>query len=233
VLLLGGGVVVVPLGEVVLLFLWCFLFFLCVLVPFAFVSVVLVDELDCEVEVDVCGCSEIELLELFEVEPFGLVEVAVPASGVWLWGGVVLWVWAGVAVFVVEFSGVVVVEVGFATLPADSPVWLLVAGVWDEVCEPALPATPPVVDCALFPAFGVWEPETPDPSCDDGDALQVSAMCFTLVTVKFFEVEDEDCVWPLLLADADELMSLPVDVPESWTWCPTCAFRSDVAPLSW
>jgi hypothetical protein len=43
-LLLGGVVVVVSLGDVVLLFL-CFLFFLWVLVPFAFVSVV-VDELD-------------------------------------------------------------------------------------------------------------------------------------------------------------------------------------------
>jgi len=88
VLLLGGVVVVVSLGDVVVLFL-CFLFFLWVLVPFAFVSVVVVDELDCEVVVCDCGCSEIELLE---VEPFGLVEVAVPALGVWLCGVVVLWV---------------------------------------------------------------------------------------------------------------------------------------------
>ena len=88
-MLLGGGVVV-SLGDVVVLFLWCFLFFLWVLVPFAFVSVVVVDELDCEVVVCDCGCSEIELLELFEVEPFGLVEVAVPVLGVWLCGVVVL-----------------------------------------------------------------------------------------------------------------------------------------------
>jgi hypothetical protein len=89
VLLLGGVVVVVSLGDVVLLFLWwCFLFRLCVLLAFAFVSVVVVDELDCEVLVCDCGCSEIELLE--PVEPFGFVEVAVPALGVWLCGVVVL-----------------------------------------------------------------------------------------------------------------------------------------------
>jgi len=156
VLLLGGVVVVVSLGDVVVLFL-CFLFFLWVLVPFAFVSVVVVEELDWEVVVCDCGCSEIELLE---VEPFGLVEVSVPALGVWLCGVVVLWVWSGVAAFVVEFSGVGVVDVGFATLPA-----------------------------ALL-AAGVWDPETPDPSCEDGDALHVSAMCFTFVTVKFLADED-------------------------------------------
>jgi len=60
----------------------------------------------------------------------------------------------------------------------------------------------------------------------------VSAMCFTFVTVKFLADEDEDCVWPVLLADADEVVSVPVIVPESWTWCPTCCFRSDVAPFS-
>jgi len=97
-----------------------------------------------------------------------------------------------------------------------------------------VPATPPVVDCALFWVDGLCAPETPDPSCDEGDdALQVSAMCLTLVTVKFLADEDEDCVWPLLLAEAEAVVSLPAIVPESWTWCPTCCFRSEVAPLSW
>ena len=177
-----------------------------------------------EVLVCDCGCSAIELLEL---ELFGL-EVAVPALGVWFCGVVTLWFCSGVAVLVVEFSGVVVVEVGFATLPAAWPLVLLEAGVCEALAEPA---TPPVVDCAPLSAAGLCD-DTPEPSCDDGDALQVSAMCFTLVTVKFLPADADDCVWPVLLAEADEVVSLPVVVPDSCTWWPTCCFRSAVAPFS-
>ncbi len=127
-----------------------------------------------------------------------------------------------------EFSGVEVVDVGFATLPEAAPVVLLEDG--DALCDAAAPATPP--DCAPLSAAGLWD-DTPEPSCDDGDALHVSAIDFTLVTVKVLPAEAEDCGWPVLLTDADELVSLPVIVPETWTWCPTCAFRSDVAPFSW
>ncbi len=135
-LLLGGLVVVVSLGVVVLLFLWCFLFFLCF---FAFVSVVVVVvELD-DVDVCDCGCSEIELDELL-VEPFGFVEVAVPALGVWLSGVVVLWFCCGVALFSGGFSGVVLFGLaGLATLPEAWPVALLEAG-GVLVAAPATPA---------------------------------------------------------------------------------------------
>ncbi len=90
-MLLLGGVLVVSLGDVVLFFLWCFLFFLC----FVLVSVVVVVLELVDVDVCDCGCSETELLELellgfCEVELLGF-EVAVPVLGVWFCGGVVLW----------------------------------------------------------------------------------------------------------------------------------------------
>ncbi len=219
-LLLGGLVVVVLLGVVVLR-LWCFLFRLCF---FAFVSVVVVVvELE-EVLVCDCGCSEIELLEEL-VEPFGFVEVAVPELGVWFCGVVVLWVWSGVALFRGGFSGVVLFGLaGLATLPEAWSVALLEAG-GVVVAAPATPA----LDWELLSLAGF--DETPEPSADE-DELHVSAMCFTLVTVKLLFDDAEDCVWPVLLADEDAVASLPLVVPVSCTSCPTCAFRSAVAPLS-
>jgi hypothetical protein len=73
--------------------------------------------------------------------------------------------------------------------------------------------------------------ETPDPKADEG--LQESAMCFTLVTVKLLFDIAEDCVWPVLLAEAEVLASLPVVAPIIWTCFPTSAFKSAVDPLSW
>ena len=140
------------------------------------------------------------------------------------------------------FSGeVALVPAGLATLPLedcpltlldDCPLTLLLeAGDWEAFCD-ALPATPPTFDCAPLSAAGLCE-ETPDPRDDDGEALHVSAMCFALVTVKVLPAEEDDCVWPVLLAAAEDVESLPEVVPLSWTWCPTCCFRSEVAPFSW
>jgi hypothetical protein len=120
---------------------------------------------------------------------------------------------------------------------------LEVAGVWlsDVLCvlvlPVAAPATPPVdgdwvfcepetLDCELGEATllvallcgAAWSvaEDTPGPTCAD-PLLQVSAMCLALVTVKFFEVEVDDCVWPVLLAEADEVVSVPVTAPISST----------------
>lgn len=180
-----------------------FLFFLLFL---CFVSVVVVVvEVVCVV-LD-CGFSEIEVDDELLVEPLGFVDVAVPALGVWLWSGVAL----------VGFSGDAVLEfVGLATLPAAAPVALLEAGG--------------VLDCALLSLDGLAE--TPEPSAEE-EGLHVSAMCFMLVTVKFFDDDADDCVWPVALADEDAIASAPPVVPLSWTWWPTWAFMSDVAPFNW
>jgi hypothetical protein len=153
------------------------------------VSVVVVLELEDVLVCDCdCGCSEIEL----ELELFGFVEVEVPALGVWLCGGVALWFWSGVALFTAGldgFSGVVLL--GLATLPEAWPLVLLDDG--DVLWAPAAPATPPVADCEPLSAAGLCE-DTPEPSEDEGDALHVSAMCFTLATVNVFPADDEDWV---------------------------------------
>ena len=117
-----------------------------------------------------CGCSETEL-----VEPFALVVDAVPALGVWFCGAGVVWFCSGAALFNGGFSGVVVFGfVGLATLPAAWPAAVLEAGV----CEDAL----------------LWEEvvdETPGPRFAD-DGLHVSAICFTLATVKvLFDMVDD------------------------------------------
>ena len=137
-----------------------------------------------------------------------------------------LWLWSGVALFSGGFSGVVLFGfVGLATLPEAWPVAVLEAG-GVEVAAPATPA----LDWELLSLDGF--DETPEPNADE-DELHVSAMCLTLVTVKFLLDDAEDCVWPMLLADEEAVASLPLVVPVSCTSCPTCAFRSDVAPFSW
>lgn len=149
-----------------------------------------------------CGRVEVELDEA--VEPFGLVVVAVPLLGVWFCGAAGVVLCSGVAVFSGGFSGEVVVEVdGLATL------------LDCDDCVDALP---------------VLEDDTPGPSCADG--LHVSAMCFTLVTAKLLFDIVEDCVLPVLLADAEAVDSLPVVAPISSTLCPTWSFRSAVEPFS-
>jgi hypothetical protein len=117
VLLLGGLVVELSLGEVVASFLCFFVAFLWAFLVVVVELLLVVVVLSCDALLCDWGCSETLLDE--PVVPFGLVEVAVPELGVWFCGVVVLWVWSGVTLLAGGFSGVpVVVEVdGLATLP--------------------------------------------------------------------------------------------------------------------
>jgi hypothetical protein len=143
----------------------------------------------------------------------------------------VLWVWSGIALLAGGFSGVpVVVEVeGLVTLPL-----ALEEGEVEDCDDEVAGDVEDWDDCddceaALLSELGLEE--TPEPRPADG--LQVSAMCFTPVAVKLLLDIVEDCVWPLLLAEAEAVASLPVVAPISSTLWPTCAFRSAVEPLIW
>jgi hypothetical protein len=195
---------------------------LVVVVELVVVVVVSCDALLCD-----CGFSDTLLEE--PVVPLGLVDVAVPELGVWFCGGVVLWLWSGVALLAGGFSGVpVVVEVdGLATLPL-----ALEDGEAEDWDEDAAGDVEDWDDCADAIASVLGLEETPDPSAAEG-GVQVSARCFTLVAVKLLFDIVEDCVWPVLLAEAEAVASLPVAAPVIWTCFPTSAFRSAVEPLIW
>ena len=118
-------------------------------------------------------------------------------------------------------SGVVLVVDGLATLLELLDVdWLGEALLWLGFA--AEPATPPVAEdwldvlpAAFASALGAAL--TPEPTCAEPE-LHVSAICFTLVTVKDLPAADVDCVCPLALTEADDDVSLPVLAPINWTW---------------
>ena len=94
-------------------------------------------------------------------------------------------------------SGIVLVLEGLATLLEELDVdWLGEAALWLGFA--AEPATPPVAEAwldMLPAAFAsvLGAAFTPDPTCAEPE-LQVSAICFRLVTVNDLPAADDDCV---------------------------------------